>query len=152
MKLVTQSWLRKTIFLFLGNTYGSLQDLLITLYMPHPQIVQKTKYIYSHRKRERKKRKFDVNHLWSIKSNAECTKTVTLQARVHHRYLKQRIHPKAQKQVALCAPAFIDLSGWIKVSSPTLEPSGANELSERGFQRAIKSLFLRGQESLGLPF
>lgn len=68
------------------------------------------------------------------KANTECIKNITRQVRVYHRYLKQRVHLKAQKPVAPRAAAFIDLSRWIKVSSLTLEPSGANELSREVFR------------------
>ena len=127
MKLVTQLWLHKRIFLFLGNPYGSLQGSMICLILKQ----FKKQIMYIHREREKEGETQDFRSIiMKHKANAECIKTITLRVRVHHRYLKQRVDPKAQKPMSPCAPAFIDLSRWIKVSSLTLEPSGANELSE----------------------
>jgi len=72
MKLVTQLWLRKRIFLFLGNTYGSLQGSVIMLSMPHPQTVQKTNYVYPHREKEGDRKENFMSIIMKHKANAEC--------------------------------------------------------------------------------
>lgn len=54
--VVDSSLLCKKIFLFLGNTwkYSGLKDHAV--YIPYPQIVQKTNYAYPYTKKERKKK------------------------------------------------------------------------------------------------